>query len=524
MEEKWVAKETDPITSKYEIGEQLGQPGQFGIAKLCTRLSDQAKFAVKIIDKTRFLVNDDVDKMFQDLRGEIDVMRTLDHENIVKLYEVYETKLELYLVQELCSGGELFDMITKLGRYTEKDAAGVLVQIFRGLSHMHAKEIAHCDLKPDNFLFHESGKLKIIDFGMSKRIPRGYLTSLCGTPYYTAPEVIKGRYHKAADCWAVGVVMFVMLFGYPPFYVDPQKYGEREHEMVYKKIKKGFIPKVKKGYGRHFPDSLSSSDEAKDLMKMLMRKSVADRLTAVEALDHKWFQNASSDHTISAQVTASLLSLTKASRFKLTILEIFKDIAITDEKREHLRETFDAMDEDGNGTVSLTEFQHTMLKTDTMTEEAAARIFAAADINGDTELSFDELLLTIADHQLKNVNERMSRMFLEIDENGDGNLSPEEIKAYFEKSLKDDPLMKELGLLDDIDGIVKEADKNGDGQISYIEFVQVINPEAFKLDKIDENSDSDEKEAKESVEVLQQLSCREIFPFANESKDDEKKA
>jgi len=509
MDDKWVYQETDAITKEYNIDKQLGQPGQFGVAKLCIRKSDEKKFAVKIIDKSRFANISNEEGLLEDMRAEIQVMQSLSHENIVKLYSVYESKEELYLVQELCSGGELFDKISELGKYSEADAAGVLVQIFRGLSHMHAKGIAHCDLKPDNFLFHASGKLKIIDFGMSKRIPRGYLSVLCGTPYYTAPEVIKGQYHKAADCWSVGIVMFVMLFGYPPFYADPEKYGRRENEVIYKKIRKGFIPKVKKGYGRHFPESIEASDLAKDLMKMLLRKNVAARYTAVEALDHKWFLDASSDQTISAQVTASLATFKEVSRFKITVLNAFKNIAITEEKQDALRQTFVKMDLDKNGKISFSEFEKFMVESGTMTRETAERVFNNADVNKDSEMSFNELLLTVADHQLRNVNERMSRMFLMIDRNGDGFLSPEEIKNYFSEYLTNDALLKDLGLLNQLDDIIREADKNGDGKISFKEFVRVMDPEAFE--DIDDDDDSKEDEIEKP-------------PIGAQTADDEKSA
>merc|ERR550534_3469228 len=214
-----------------------------------------------------------------------------------------------------------------------------------------------------------------------------------------------------------------------------------------------------KGFGRHFPESISASEEAMDLMKNLMMKNVANRLTSVEALDHKWFRNASSNRVISAQVIASLTSLSKISKFKLTILEVFKDVIISDEKRQTLRKTFDEMDQDKNGTVSLSEFKNTMLKFGTMTEKVAERIFKRADFNQDSVVSFDELLLTVTDHQLRNVNERMYKMFLLIDENGDGSLSPDEIKRYFEKTLKDDPIINQMGLLADIEKNVEERIK-----------------------------------------------------------------
>jgi calcium-dependent protein kinase len=120
---------------------------------------------------------------------------------------------------ELCSGGELFDRIQSRGTYSEKDAQEVLVQMVRGVAAMHALELAHCDIKPDNFLFadkSEHSKLKMIDFGHSHKVGnREYLRMLVGTPYYVAPEVLKGKYNKACDMWSVGVVMFVMIFGFP---------------------------------------------------------------------------------------------------------------------------------------------------------------------------------------------------------------------------------------------------------------------------------------------------------------------
>jgi len=518
MEQKWVSKETDEITKDYTIGDQLGQPGQFGVAKSCVKKSDGKKFAVKIIDKSKFIGTEHEEEMFTDMRAEVEVMRSLEHENIIKLYNVYETKFELYLVQELCTGGELFDKITELGTYSEADAAGVLMQIFKGVSHMHAKGIAHCDLKPDNFLFHESGKLKIIDFGMSKRVPRGYRTSLsalCGTPYYTAPEVIKGEYHRAADCWSIGVVMFVMLFGYPPFYADPQKYGKRENEMIYKKIKKGFIPQVKQGYGRHFPADIAASELARNLIKMLLRKKVASRLTAVEALDHKWFQNASKDK-ISAQVKASLASFRGVSRFKVTVLNAFKNIAITKGKREVLKDTFDKMDLDKNGQISLGEFEKFMVESGTMTKEVAEEVFKNADVNKDHEMSFNELLLTVADHQLRNVNERMHKMFLSIDINGDGFLSPEEIQNYFSENSQQDSYLKDLGYVSQLDDIIKEADRNGDGKISFNEFVRVMNPEAF--DAVDNEEDNKEDDEMVNASMLH------LKPFAANKAEDEKTA
>ena len=151
------------------------------------------------------------------------------------------------------SGGELFDRIKDQGAYSEKDASGVMRQMCEGIKYMHSNQITHCDLKPDNFLFLNetpSSPLKIIDFGMSKFVQRRkYFQVICGTPYYVAPEVISGKYSEHCDIWSLGVVMFVMLFGYPPFYADQEKYGAETDDRIFKLIQAGFQAVTKAGYG-----------------------------------------------------------------------------------------------------------------------------------------------------------------------------------------------------------------------------------------------------------------------------------
>jgi len=492
MEAKWVVKETDPLATKYIIGGELGQPGTYGVAKRCQRRSDGKRFAVKIIDKIKFIYCENVDELWDDMRTEIGVLKRLNHENIIKLYDVHETLAELYLVQELCTGGELLDEITRLDHYTEKDAAGVVHQLLKGVAHMHSMKIAHCDLKPENLLFTGGGVLKIIDFGMSRKVPSSrYLRRMCGTPYYTAPEVIHGKYHTSADCWAVGVIIFLMLYGYPPFYVDPRKYGAKENEMIYRKIKKGFAPKVKKGYGRHFPEAIKTSDEAKDLITNLLRKDVAARLTAVECLDHKWFVNASDDG-LSEVVRASIMGLRRSKMFKLAILDLFKAINIDAEKKDRLKKTFDDMDTNHNGVICWEEFRKSMIENGTLDEEKARKAFQAADLDSNQTISLDELLLTVAEYELKHVDERLYKMFQLLDKNKDGYLSAKEISEYLQTHLKGDPIAKSLGIWDNVDTIIQDADINKDGKISWKEFFRAVHKEFEEEEKEDlAHDDSD---------------------------------
>ena len=203
---------------------------------------------MKVVNKARLYRLDSNHRqravLLNSMQAEIDVLRTIGGKNsyIIDFIDVYEDKHFLYIVMQECRGGELLTRIQSKGSYSEIQASKILSMIFSGIHFMHdLHNIVHCDLKPDNILFlrkKEDSIIKIIDFGMAKVLPRMRLLSeLVGTPYYTAPEILDGRYAHGADCWSIGVIMFVMLFGYPPFYVDPQKYyGKHETHAIYRKV------------------------------------------------------------------------------------------------------------------------------------------------------------------------------------------------------------------------------------------------------------------------------------------------
>lgn len=279
VDNKWVIGLTDKIENHYTLGRRLGESGQFGYAVLATNKKTGENRAVKVISKSRFSRSADRSYHFQQLRAEIEVMKKMEHPNLIRMYEVFESETTLFIVMELCTGGELFDRIKARGSYSEKDAALVLRQMFSGIQYMHSKGIAHCDLKPDNFLFlstSDAAPLKIIDFGMSKFVQRRqYFQVICGTPYYVAPEVIEGKYSEHCDLWSLGVVTFVMLFGYPPFYADTEQHGDRTDDVIFQLVCKGFQNVTKDGYGAHFPKAIPISDSAKDFISKLLTLDIA---------------------------------------------------------------------------------------------------------------------------------------------------------------------------------------------------------------------------------------------------------
>jgi len=182
---------------------------------------------------------------------------------------------------EMCPGGELFDHIVKTNHFNEVYAAQLMTQMISSIKHLHENNIVHRDLKPENFLMADTtanSEVKLIDFGLSKRNLGGsdMMSTVVGTPYYVAPEVLKGNYGKECDIWSLGVIMYVFLCGYPPFEGD-------NNTAIFKNImgaKLAFDPKEWKNI----------SDDAKDLLNNMLERDSKKRFTADQALAHPWFK------------------------------------------------------------------------------------------------------------------------------------------------------------------------------------------------------------------------------------------
>lgn len=202
----------------------------------------------------------------------------LKHPNIVTLTDTYEDSDNVYLVMELVNGGELFDRIVAKGSYTERDASKVIKQILQAIDYLHDKNIVHRDLKPENLLYEsqsEDSIIKISDFGLSKVLDSGMMMTACGTPGYVAPEVIAQKpYAKEVDLWSIGVISYILLCGYQPFY-------DENDSVLFQLILKGEYE-----FDSPYWDDISES--AKDFIRHLMCLDVKKRFTSKQALAHPW--------------------------------------------------------------------------------------------------------------------------------------------------------------------------------------------------------------------------------------------
>ncbi|TPX33216.1 hypothetical protein SmJEL517_g03824 [Synchytrium microbalum] len=261
----------------YFLGKKLGS-GSFAVVKECTRKTDSKKFAVKIIDKVPLKGKDEM------LRTEIQVLEMIDHPNIIGLRDKYETPSHMYLVTDLATGGELFEQIVKKGSYTEGDAAKIVRELFDATAYLHELDIVHRDLKPENLLFRDtsdSADIMITDFGLSRVVDSDvYLKTACGTPDYVAPEVLKQMGHgKPVDVWALGVITYVLLCGFTPFW------GEDQPALF------EAIVKCRYEYEEEYWGNVS--DNAKDFINKCLTVDPSKRPTAQEAIDHPWLASES---------------------------------------------------------------------------------------------------------------------------------------------------------------------------------------------------------------------------------------
>ena len=396
---------------------------------------------------------------------EIEILVKMDHPNIVKLYEVFESENSLYLILEECNGGELFDRIFKRIKkndmYTEKEACLLMKQIIGAIEYCHNQGIVHRDLKPENLLYlkegtEENNPIKIADFGLSQNINlKKILTSKVGTSYYVPPEILEGNYNEKCDIWSAGVILYILLSGEPPFN------GASDGE-IFARIKSYKYDFPEKNWG-------NISIEAKDLIsKMLICED--KRLSASQILEHPWFNLIKNE-----KITFKRLNFGKDNFFKeyknsnqlKKIVLLYIASKMEEKEILDLRNLFKAFDKDNNGQIDYKEFEQGLIELNSkdINKDEIKQYFNDIDADHNGKIDYTEFIAATLQKQIFLKKEILFEAFSALDSDGDCKITKEELMKILRLQPKEDKFAIKL---------IDLADKNGDGVVDYKEFLEMM--------------------------------------------------
>lgn len=284
------------VTDKYDLG-QVVKSEEF-----CEIFRAKDRTTLKMYTCKKFHKKDGR-KVRKAAKNEIMILKMVKHHNILQLVDAFETKKEYFIFLELATGREVFDWILDQGYYSERDTSNVMRQVLEAVAYLHSQKIVHRNLKLENLVYYnrlKHSKIVISDFQLAK-LENGLIRDPCGTPEYLAPEMVgRQRYGRPVDLWAIGVIMYILLSGNPPFYDD----GDEDEDSRDKNL---FIKILSGDYEFDSPYWDDISDSAKSLVASLMEVDQDQRLTAQEAISHEWISgNAASDKNIKDGVCAQI--------------------------------------------------------------------------------------------------------------------------------------------------------------------------------------------------------------------------
>jgi calcium-dependent protein kinase len=473
------------IDSKFLVGKGSSDPnqiyirkkilgrGSFGTVYLVKHKDLTRYFAMKVIKKSSSKNNEEE----EDLMNEIEILRKLDHPNILKITDFYSLKTEYNIITEYCQEGELFDEIKANAPFSEVMAAWYMNQILSAVCYCHSMNILHRDLKPENILIVKRQKngyhpIKIIDFGTAKVFKKEKNEHLLiGSAYYIAPEVLSRNYTELCDLWSCGVIMYILLTGRPPFN------GINEEEIM-KKIKDGVYDMSRYPWG-------IISEDAKDLIKGLLQVNPKKRFTAKQALEHKWFKN----EKIKASQTCyniknrqlnklidNLVKYRTDNILRCAVIALLVHNSIQLNQAHDAVKLFNLIDKNGDGRISREELFNGLqpYKKDLSDEELRKQvdtIFTNIDTDHNNYIEYEEFVRAAIDkdHFLSVNFIQFSFNYFDKDHNGE--ITYEEVKNKFCQSDKNKNSYKAQEQLKEA---FNQIDINGDGKLSFEEFGEMM--------------------------------------------------
>ena len=469
---------TIPVFQESLITQNFGNPdkyykkirnlgsGSYGTVYLAKNVLKDNLVAIKVIEKVPSNIIDDME-----IKNEINILKSLSHPNIVKIYEFFDTAVDYYIVTEYCKKGELFDYINN--KYSERQLAVLFYQVFSGLCYLHEKKILHRDLKLENLMISEIEKdintgeeyfwMKIIDFGTAKIFERKKKEKeIIGSSYYIAPEVLKKNYNEKCDTWSVGVILYMTLTGVPPF--D----GETDEDIIHR-IKIGKYSKTNKRFLEHSPEVI-------DLVNSLLERNIDKRLSAKQALEHQWFKKfggrnlfCNFDKEEIMPYIDNLFQYKYNSKLQeLVIAFLVHNLSLTDETLIILK-MFRFFNKAGDCKLTKSEFTLGLYgyKNKEEVDEMADIIFQRLDGDNNGYIEYEEFLRACVDKTKLMTKENLKYAFKFLDHDNTKTLNVKNIiDAFITKPNKEIETIFMITL--------KEVDKEGKGIIKFNEFCELM--------------------------------------------------
>ncbi|XP_022922250.1 CDPK-related kinase 4 isoform X2 [Cucurbita moschata] len=441
--------------AKFELGREVGR-GHFGHTFWAKGKKGDLKgkpVAVKIISKSKMTSTVGI----EDVRREVKILKALSgHKNLVHFHGAFEDANNIYIVMELCEGGELLErIVSRGGRYQEQESKTIIVQILCVVAFCHLQGIVHRDLKPENFLFmkkDENTGLKLIDFGLSDFVkPDERLNDVVGSAYYVAPEVLYRSYSFEADMWSIGVIAYILLCGSRPFWA-------RTESGIFRSVLRA---------DPNFDDSPwpTISPEAKDFVKRLLNKDHRKRMTAAQALTHPWLRDEDLAVPLDNFIYKSVKAYLRATPFKRAALKALAK-ALTEDELFYLRTQFKLLDPQ-NGFVTIDNYKAALVRnvTDAMRESNVADILKMMEPLANKRMGFEEFCAAaISVYQLEAVagwESIATRAFEYFEQEGNRVISVHE-------------LVQEMNLGPIAHSFLQNWTRSSDGKLSFFGYTRFL--------------------------------------------------